>query len=55
MAGALLYVFSELEEAIEELEQINEKTKVLAENMKIYLDPFNMEELQSLLEEVDYE
>jgi signal transduction histidine kinase/CheY-like chemotaxis protein len=44
-----------LEQAIEELEQINEKTKVLAENMRIYLDPFNMEELKSLLEEVDYE
>jgi hypothetical protein len=44
-----------LEQAIEELEQINEKTEVLAENMRIYLDPFNMEELQHILEEIDYD
>ena len=44
----------ELQHALKELEGIDDNTKCLAEHISTFVDPFNMEALQSILEDVDY-
>jgi signal transduction histidine kinase/response regulator of citrate/malate metabolism len=43
-----------LNQALDELDKINKSTKELADHIRKFIDPFNMKEIQSILEDIDF-
>jgi len=45
----------DLQQALDELDKIDENTKSLADHIRTFIEPLNVKEIQSILEDVDFE